>query len=422
MKLATYQDGSRDGHLVVVSRDLATAVYANTQATRLQQLLDDWNFVAPQLHDLYLTLNHGKSRHAFAFDPAQCMAPLPRVGSWAWQALDGDAASARRTGSAGKSGADAPSPGTAPQDDASAESPIDEPAADADSGAPTPRRRAQPVLQSGAGDDMHGPRAELDLPDDRGPARVAAGVAVFTGELALGAGPSQALEAIRLLGLYTRWTLAPTDLSAAEALLTPHWAPVLVTPDELGPAWSGGRIDLPLQLQWLRNSARTRQGPALTAPGRQQRWHYGQLLASVARTRRVRAGAVFGCDWLTETLPATADLLGDAATRALTDGAALDLVGRDGLSVFDRLTPTWAPPAAPQRGTTAHAPATPDGSVQSAASDAGAASLDDNTTPDAATPAAAAPSQRATDAGAAQGVADTPDLPPATTAPGQATA
>ena len=52
MKLATYKDGSRDGQLVVVSRDLASAHYASGIATRLQQVLDDWNFLSPQLEDL----------------------------------------------------------------------------------------------------------------------------------------------------------------------------------------------------------------------------------------------------------------------------------------------------------------------------------------------------------------------------------
>ena len=83
MKLATYKDGSRDGQLVVVSRDLSTAHYATGIAHHLQQVLDDWNFLSPQLQDLYVTLNQGKARHAFPFDPALCMAPLPRAYQWA---------------------------------------------------------------------------------------------------------------------------------------------------------------------------------------------------------------------------------------------------------------------------------------------------------------------------------------------------
>lgn len=83
MKLASYADGSRDGHLVVVSRDQTQAHYATGIATRLQQALDDWGFVAPQLEDLAVQLNHGKLRHAFAFDPHKCLAPLPRGCGWA---------------------------------------------------------------------------------------------------------------------------------------------------------------------------------------------------------------------------------------------------------------------------------------------------------------------------------------------------
>ena len=83
MKLASYADGSRDGHLVVVSRDQTQAHYATGIATRLQQLLDDWGFIAPQLEDLTVQLNHGKLRHAFPFEPGKCLAPLPRAFGWA---------------------------------------------------------------------------------------------------------------------------------------------------------------------------------------------------------------------------------------------------------------------------------------------------------------------------------------------------
>ena len=79
MKLATYRDGSRDGQLVVVSRDLSTAHYATGIADRLQQVLDDWNFLSPQLEDLYQTLNSGKARHAFAFDRHFATAGFVRV-------------------------------------------------------------------------------------------------------------------------------------------------------------------------------------------------------------------------------------------------------------------------------------------------------------------------------------------------------
>ena len=96
MKLASYKDGSRDGQLVVVSRDLKTAHYASGIATRLQQVLDDWNFMSPQLEHVYDTLNQGKLRHAFAFDPALCMAPLPRPAQWVTNLPQGADAPASR--------------------------------------------------------------------------------------------------------------------------------------------------------------------------------------------------------------------------------------------------------------------------------------------------------------------------------------
>ena len=66
MKFATYKDASRDGQLLVVSRDLSTAHYATGIANKLQQVLEDWNFMSPQLQDLYEALNSGKARHARA--------------------------------------------------------------------------------------------------------------------------------------------------------------------------------------------------------------------------------------------------------------------------------------------------------------------------------------------------------------------
>src|SRR5688500_16028930 len=87
MKLATLNDGTRDGQLIVVSRDLKTAHVADGIAPTLQAALDDWGFIAPQLADLSLLLNEGKTegraRRPFDFDPARCMAPLPRAYQWA---------------------------------------------------------------------------------------------------------------------------------------------------------------------------------------------------------------------------------------------------------------------------------------------------------------------------------------------------
>lgn len=79
MKLATRKDDSRDGQLVVVSRDLKHAVMASRITGTLQRALDDWAFMAPQLQDLYDELNHGRAPDSFPFDPDEYLSPLPRA-------------------------------------------------------------------------------------------------------------------------------------------------------------------------------------------------------------------------------------------------------------------------------------------------------------------------------------------------------
>ncbi|MDP1792096.1 MAG: fumarylacetoacetate hydrolase family protein, partial [Methylibium sp.] len=150
MKLATYKDGSRDGQLVVVSRDLTTAHYASGIASRLQQVLDDWNFLSPQLQDLYETLNQGKTRHAFAFEPAQCMAPLPRACQWA----DGSAYINHVELVRKARGAEVPE-----------------------------RFYTDPLMYPGGSDDLLGPRDDIVVPSEKLGIDFESEVAVITGDL-----------------------------------------------------------------------------------------------------------------------------------------------------------------------------------------------------------------------------------------------
>ena len=218
MKLATYKDGSHDGQLVVVSRDLSTAHFATGIAGRMQQLLDDWNFLSPQLQDLYVTLNQGKARHAFEFVPAMCAAPLPRAYQWA----DGSAylnhvelvRKARK----------AEVPASFYED---------------------------PLMYQGGSDDFLGPRDDAPFADTEWGIDFEAEVAVITGDVANGASPEQALEGVRLLMLANDWSLrqlVPGELAKGfgffQSKPATAFSPVAVTPDELGAAWRGGRVHL----------------------------------------------------------------------------------------------------------------------------------------------------------------------------------
>ncbi len=262
MKLATYKDGSRDGQLVVVSRDLGSAHYATGIASRLQQVLDDWNFLAPQLQDLYDQLNAGRARHAFPFDPAQCMAPLPRAYQWA---------------------------------DGSAYINHVELVRKARNSEVPESFYTDPLMYQGGSDDFLGPCDDVVVPSEAMGIDFEAEIAVITGDVKMGASPEQALDGIRLVTIandVSLRNLIPAELAKGfgffQSKPATAFAPVAVTLDELGAAWQGGRLHLPLESTWNgRKVGQCDAGPEMT-------FHFGQLIAHIAKTRNVRAGSIVG--------------------------------------------------------------------------------------------------------------------------------
>jgi fumarylacetoacetate (FAA) hydrolase len=262
MKLASYKDGSRDGQLVVVSRDLSMAHYANGIATRLQQVLDDWNFLSPQLEDLYVSLNHGRARHAFPFDPAMCMAPLPRAYQWA----DGSAFINHVELVRKARNAEMPE-----------------------------SFYTDPLMYQGGSDDFLGPCDDIVVPSEKMGIDFEAEVAVVTADVPMGATPDEALEGIRLLMLandVSLRNLIPNELAKGfgffQSKPATAFSPVAVTLDEVGGAWQGGRLHLPLQSTW--NGKRV----GLCDAGPEMTFHFGQLIAHICKTRNVRAGSIVG--------------------------------------------------------------------------------------------------------------------------------
>ncbi len=262
MKLATLKDGSRDGQLVVVSRDLATAHFATGIASTLQRVLDDWNFVSPQLEDLYATLNGGKARHAFAFDPRACMAPLPRAYQWA----DGSAYLNHVELVRKARGADMPA-----------------------------SFFEDPLMYQGGSDDFLGPCDDAPFASTDWGIDFESEVAVITGDVPSGCSPDSALEAVRLLMLVNDWSLRnliPAELAKNFGFLQSKpataFGPVAVTPDELGPAWHGGRVHFAVESRWNGRQV------GLCEAGPEMSFHFGQLVAHVAKTRRLRAGSIVG--------------------------------------------------------------------------------------------------------------------------------
>ena len=325
MKLATLKDGSRDGQLVVVSRDLSQAHYATGIANSLQQVLDDWAFMAPQLEDLSVALNQGRARHAFAFHPAQCMAPLPRAFQWA----DGSAylnhvELVRKARNA-----------TVPES-----------------------FYTDPLMYQGGSDDFIGPRDPIVVPDEAYGIDFESEIAVITGDVAMQVSPEEALESVRLVMLVNDVSLRhliPDELAKGFGFLqgkpATAFSPVAVTVDELGDAWQGGRLNGVLQSAW--NGRRV----GLCEAGPEMTFHFGQLIAHLAKTRRVRAGSVIGSgtvsnkDWakgyscIAEKRCIETIENGKPSTDFMRfgDTIRIEMKGRDGQSIFGAIDQTVTP-------------------------------------------------------------------------------
>jgi fumarylacetoacetate (FAA) hydrolase len=266
MKLATLKDGTRDGQLAVVARDLKTAHVADGIAPTLLAALDDWSFIAPQLDALYADLNAGRARRAFDFDPARCMAPLPR----AFQYVDGaaylDPAELMRHAATAERGA-----GTA--------------AASPD----------EPSMTQGRSDDFLGAMDDILLAHEEWGIDFGAGLAAVTGDVATGATPDAAHGQIRLLMLANEVALRKlmaSELAKGAGLLQSKpataFSPVAVTPEELGDAWRGGKVHLPLRTAW--NGRPVGQADA----GVDMAFNFPQLIAHLCKTRNARAGSIVG--------------------------------------------------------------------------------------------------------------------------------
>ena len=344
MKLATYKDGSRDGQLVVVSRDLNTAHYATGIANTLQQVLDDWNFLAPQLQDLYDALNRthdgsfhaGKVRHAFPFDPQQCMAPLPRAYQWA------DGSAFINHVELVRKAREAEVPASFYTD---------------------------PLMYQGASDDFLGPCDDVVCAAESYGIDFEAEVAVITGDVRMGTPPAQALESVRLVMLandVSLRNLIPGELAKGFGFVqskpATSFSPVAVTLDELGEAWDKGRVNLTLQSTWNgRKVGMCDAGPEMT-------FHFGQLISHLCKTRNVRAGSIIGSGTVsnqgiktkgrTEWPKGYSCIAEKRAIETIQDGKPvtefmkygdtirIEMKGRDGKSLFGAIDQEIVPPEA----------------------------------------------------------------------------
>ncbi|MDI3258602.1 MAG: fumarylacetoacetate hydrolase family protein [Sinobacteraceae bacterium] len=261
MKLATLKDGSRDGRLVVVSRDLSRAAPA-PQVKTLQAALDDWEAVAPELLALAQRLDAGMIAGTLEFDPAACLAPLPRAYQWA----DGSAYVNHVQLVRKARGAELP-----------------------------PSFWTDPLMYQGGSDSFLAPTEDIPLAEESWGCDLEAEVAVIIDDVPLGATAETARAAIRLLVLVNDVSLRhliPAELAKGfgffQSKPSSALSPCAVTPDGLGAAWDGGRVHRPLLSQV--------NGVPLGAPdaGVDMTFDFPTLIAHAAKTRRLTAGSLIG--------------------------------------------------------------------------------------------------------------------------------
>lgn len=261
MRFATLKDGSLDGRLVIVSHDGTRSVAVPHIAANLLQALQRWDAVQPALLDVQDALDAGSTTGTIAFDPDACAAPLPRSPQW----LDGSAF--LNHGRLMEEAFNTP---------------------------PIPDFDTVPVMYQGASDDFLGPHDDVPLPDEAHGIDFEGEYGVVCGPVPMGASPEAALACIRLVVQLNDWSLRAlgphemkTGFGFLQAKPSTAFAPVAVTPDELGDAWQHGRVAMPLHVQW--------NGERFGEPnGREMNFHFGQLVAHAARTRRLSAGTIVG--------------------------------------------------------------------------------------------------------------------------------
>jgi len=315
MKLASLKTGHPDGGLIVVARDLRRAVSAASVAPTLRAALDDWTFAAPALQALYDALNAGEATDAFDFDAHACAAPLPRTHQFI------DASAFLNHGRIMTQ-------------------------------AYHPEKKSDPsipVLIQRQADDFAGPHDDYPFPDEADNCDFEGEVGVILGDVPMGVRAADALQHVRLITLFNdvsmrKHLFRELGMGFGFVLAKPAtaFAPVAVTPDELGDAWRDGRVQLVMEA--------SRNGERFGAPnGCEMSFGFHELISYVAYNRNLRAGMLLGSgtfsnvDYRTTGSACLAEQraiemleYGESRTPWLRFGERLrfEMKGRDGQSVF----------------------------------------------------------------------------------------
>ena len=262
MKLASLKNSTRDGQLIVVNRALTQAVKVPDIAPTLQVVLENWDSLAPQLEAVYEKLQAGEVTGSFAFDPTKLEAPLPRSYHWA----DGSAYVTHVELVRKARGAELPD-----------------------------SFWQEPLMYMGASDAFIGPCDDIMVESEEWGIDFESEVAIFTDDVPAGVSAEGAKKHIKLIALVNDVSLRnliPAELAKQfgfyQSKPWTSFTPVAVTPDELGDAWDGSKLHLPM--------LSVMNGKQIGAPnaGVDMTFGFPQLIAHAAKSRSLMAGTVIG--------------------------------------------------------------------------------------------------------------------------------
>lgn len=330
MKLASLRAGGRDGTLVVVARDLSRAVAVADIAPTLQAALDGWDECAAKLQKIARELDDGRAAASFDLDPHDLAAPLPRAYQWA------DASAYVTHVALVRKARGAELPDSFWHD---------------------------PLMYQGGSDSFLGPCQPIALADESWGIDFEAEIAVITDDVPMGVTARAAASHIHLLMLVNDVSLrnlVPGELAKGfgffQAKPSSAFSPVAVTPDELGEAWDGARLHLPLVSHV--------NGDEVGRPdaGVDMIFDFPTLIAHAARTRPLGAGAILGSGTVANedrTVGSSClaerrmiETIEDGAPRtpflSFGDRVRIEMLDREGMSIFgaiEQRVERYHPPA-----------------------------------------------------------------------------
>lgn len=261
MKLASLKEGGRDGTLIVVSYDLTRGIVTSKIAPTLQFAIENYQSVFPELETIYFDLNEGKLE-GFPINMQQLASPFPRAYQW----LDGSAYLSHVERVRKARGADMPE-----------------------------NLFTDPLMYQGGSDFFLGPADPIVLPDPDWGLDFEAEVVVVTDDVSMGVSTDEALNHIRLVMLVNDISLRnliPNELAKGFGFLhgkpPSAFSPVAVTIDELGDAWSDGKLNLALSIH-LNDQLFGRPNA-----GKDMQFNFPKLISHAAKTRFLGAGTLLG--------------------------------------------------------------------------------------------------------------------------------